>query len=69
MEQKPCPVDRKRLLVGLSTCSNAATILDTCPGCPYKNKARTCIVHVTNDALEYICYLEEQLNAKAVRSD
>ena len=68
MEKKPCPVDRRGTLVGLAFCSNTA-ILDSCSNCPYHNKARTCIRYLANDALEYIRYLEEQLNAKADGSE
>ena len=61
MKNKPCPVDREKLLIALECC-RAAKCLD----CPYGNAG---CQEPVNDALAYINYLEEQLNAKANGSD
>lgn len=64
MEKKTCPVDRVKLLIGLECCSQDCT---GCWRCPYP--ADGCAVELPMDALAYIYYLEEQLNAKAGESD
>lgn len=58
MEKKPCPVDRGKLLIGLEICRQEAI----CKRCPY---IKGCDADLTQDALAYIYYLEEQLAAKA----
>ena len=64
MKKKPCPVDRGKLLIGLEHCPNDK--VGCCYSCPYKyDIARTCVNNVMKDALAYIYYLEELLNAKA----
>ena len=65
MEKKPCPVDRGKLLIGLECCRTGDA--EVCMECPYFSES--CDTAATNDALAYINYLEEQLNAKAVGSD
>ena len=65
MEKKPCPVDRGKLLIGLECCR--AGDAEICRKCPYFSES--CDTAVMNDALAYINYLEEQLNAKSVGSD
>lgn len=60
MEKKPCPVDRGKLLIGLEFCRRQAE--GQCVNCPYwKN---LCDIALMEDALAYINYLEELLNAK-----
>lgn len=68
MEKKPCPVDRGKLLIGLNLCRNHNE-LDVCWDCPYEDGGPHCDHYLQNDALMYINYLEEQLNAKAGGSD
>lgn len=65
MEKKPCPVDRGKLMAGLQICGNENV---GCKGCPY-DRDLTCAIIRAQDALTYINYLEEQLNAKAGGSD
>ena len=65
MEKKPCPVDRGKLLIGLEYCRTGDVV--ACRKCPYFSEG--CDTAVMNDALAYINYLEERLNAKAVGSD
>lgn len=65
MEKKPCPVDRGKLLIGLEYCRTGD--VEICWKCPYFSES--CDTAVMNDALAYINYLEERLNAKAVGSD
>ena len=65
MERKPCPVDRGKLLIGLECCRTGDA--EICRKCPYFSES--CDTAVMNDALAYINYLEERLNAKAVGSD
>ena len=68
MEKKPCPVDRGKLLIGLECCRDSLSLL--CFGtCPYSNVSGSCLSAIDSDALAYINYLEEQLNAKAGGSD
>ena len=68
MEKKHCPVDRGKLLIGLECCRDSLSLhcFDTCP---YSNVSGSCLYAINSDALAYINYLEEQLNAKADGSD
>ena len=69
MEKKPCPVDRGKLLIGLECCLATPAPINVCSRhCPY-GRDTECTETVRNDALAYIYYLEEQLNAKAVGSE
>ena len=68
MEKKPCPVDRGKLLIGLECCRQTPELRCFC-GCPYSNVSGSCLSAINSDALAYIDYLEEQLNAKAVGSE
>lgn len=65
MPTKPCPVDRGKLLIGLECCRTGNA--EICRKCPYFSES--CDTAAMNDALAYINYLEEQLNAKAVGSE
>lgn len=65
MEKKPCPVDRGKLLIGLECCRTGNS--EVCRQCPYFSES--CDTAAMDDALAYINYLEEQLNAKAVGSE
>ena len=65
MPTKPCPVDRGKLLIGLECCRTGNS--EVCRKCPYFSGC--CDTDSMNDALAYIYYLEEQLNAKADGSD
>lgn len=65
MGKKPCPVDRGRLIIGLECCRTGDA--EVCMECPYFSES--CDTAVMSDALAYINYLEEQLNAKADGSD
>ena len=65
MEKKPCPVDRGKLLIGLECCR--AGDAEVCMKCPYFSES--CDTAVMSDALAYIYYLEDQLNAKAGGSE
>ncbi len=68
MTNKPCPVDRGKLLIGLECCRDINSL--HCFGaCPYANVGGSCLYAINSDALAYINYLEEQLNAKAGGSD
>ena len=64
-KKKQCPVDPGKVLIGLECCR--IQDLRICFKCPYRNK--NCDVLLMEDALTYICYLEEQLNAKANTAD
>lgn len=69
MEKKPCPVDRGKLLIGLECCLADPAPLAVCSRhCPY-GRDTECTETVRRDALVYIYYLEEHLNAKAGGSD
>ena len=69
MENKPCPVDRGKLLIGLECCLAHPAPLNVCSRhCPY-GRDTECTETVRHDALAYIYYLEEQLNAKAGGSE
>lgn len=52
MEEKKCPVDRGKLLIGLECCVDSE-----CDGCPYMCDCHQQIV----DSIAYIGYLERQL--------
>lgn len=61
MEEKKCPVDRGKLLIGLECCRSHGT--DTCHLCPYYgslNEPADC-AGLMEDVLAYIGYLEERL--------
>ncbi len=64
MEKKPCPVDRGKLLIGLECCRE-----QECRRCPYDGGTIEDCDNLIFDALAYIYYLEELLNAKADGSD
>ena len=69
MEKKPCPVDRGKLLIGLECCLVSPAPLNVCSRyCPY-GRDTECTETVRHDALSYIYYLEDQLNAKADGSE
>lgn len=53
MEEKKCPVDRVKLLIGLQCCKFAS-----CNYCPYSHGE--CELQA-NDAMAYIAFLEERL--------
>lgn len=57
MEEKKCPVDRGKLLIGLECCR--FRMGEKCSSCPYCHSE--CDFLMTEDALAYISYLEEQL--------
>ena len=59
-EQKKCPVDRGKLLIGLECCRSGSA--EDCRKCPYFNKK--CDTEFMNDVLAYIGWLEEQLEGK-----
>lgn len=65
MEKEPCPVDRGKLLIGLECCRRGT--VEACRKCPYFSER--CDTASMDDALAYIYYLEEQLNAKADGSE
>ena len=65
MEEKKCPVDRGKLMAGLQICGNENV---GCKGCPYERDVG-CVITRSKDAIAYINYLEEQLNAKADGSE
>ena len=58
--KKNPPVDRRRLMIGLEICGTG-----DCDGCPYLADQYRCY-DLSNDALEYIRYLEEQLGVNGV---
>lgn len=58
MEEKKCPVDRGKLLIGLEYCRD----FDKCKHCPYSVWISSCGGDaIARDALAYIYYLEERL--------
>ena len=65
MEEKKPPVDRGKLLIGLECCRTGNS--EVCRKCPYFSES--CDTAAMDDALAYIYYLEEQLNAKADGSE
>lgn len=56
MEEKKCPVDRDKLLIGLECCRE-----QECRRCPYYCGTIDCCDNLVFDALAYISYLEERL--------
>ena len=68
MPSKSCSGDRGKLIIGLECCRQTPELRCFC-GCPYSNVSGSCLSAINSDALAYINYLEEQLNAKAGRSD
>ena len=56
-EAKKSPVDRGKLLIGLECCRIGWA--ENCRACPYS--IQNCDTELMDDALAYICYLEEQL--------
>ena len=65
MPSKSYSGDREKLLIGLECCRTSDA--DVCRKCPYFSEG--CDTAAMSDALAYINYLEERLNAKAVGSD
>ena len=57
-EQKKCPVDRGKLLIGLEHCR---LDVDHCETCPYYRYEFRCPIKLRDDSRAYIYYLEEQL--------
>ena len=57
MEEKKCPVDRGKLLIGLECCR--FDIGEKCMACPYCESM--CNHDLMKDAIAYIGWLEEQL--------
>ncbi|MDY4509390.1 MAG: hypothetical protein SPD95_11800 [Candidatus Faecousia sp.] len=61
MEEKKCPVDRGKVLIGLECCLADPALLNVCSRhCPY-GRDEECTETVRKDALAYIYYLEERL--------
>ena len=61
MEEKKCPVDRGKLLIGMECCNADPSTLKVCSRhCPYW-RCSDCVGTVQKDALAYIGWLEEQL--------
>lgn len=58
MEEKKCPVDRGKLLIGLEHCQ---TDVDHCDTCPYNRDEDCCSINLRDDARAYIGYLEAML--------
>lgn len=56
MEEKKCPVDRGKLLIGLECCRE-----QVCRNCPYEGRSVEDCDHLLRDALAYIGYLEDRL--------
>ena len=56
MEEKKCPVDRGKVLIGLEFCRE-----QECRHCPYYCGTFEGCDHLIFDALAYIGYLEERL--------
>lgn len=60
-EQKKCPVERGKLLIGLECCLAYPSPIHVCSrNCPYGNDTE-CTGKVREDSLAYIGWLEEQL--------
>lgn len=57
MEEKKCPVDREKLLIGLECCR--FRMGEKCRACPYYELK--CDIALVEDAMAYIGWLEEQL--------
>lgn len=57
MEEKKCPVDRGKLLIGLECCR-----LALCKRCPYRGQSGGGGCRkMAEDAYAYVLYLEERL--------
>ena len=54
---KQPPVDRGKLMIAFECCRTGTA--ENCRACPYFKSS--CDTDSMNDALAYICYLEEQL--------
>ena len=67
MNDKKCPVDRGKLLIGLE-CHRSED--SKCSDCPYYDApaAHTCSEPLTEDALAYIGWLEEKYDMLAVEN-
>lgn len=61
-EAKKSPVDRGKLLIGLECCRIGWA--ENCRACPYS--ISSCDTELMDDALAYICYLEERLEVTGV---
>lgn len=57
MEEKKCPVDRGKLLIGLECCRRGT--VEACRKCPYWED--DCNETLRSEELAYINYLEAQL--------
>ena len=57
MEEKKCPVDRGKVLIGLECCRFESG--EKCMACPYYKSM--CELGLMEDASAYIGWLEEQL--------
>ena len=57
MEEKKCPVDRGKVLIGLECCWFESG--EKCMACPYYELH--CDLELMKDAIAYIGWLEEQL--------
>lgn len=57
-EDKKCPVDRGKLLIGLEHCLGEVV---HCGTCPYSHDEDCYSIKLPDDARAYIYYLEEQL--------
>ena len=55
--KKNPPVDRGKLLIGLECCRSG--MIENCKACQYSSCS--CDRELMDDALAYICYLEERL--------
>lgn len=66
-ENKPCPVDRGKLLIGLECCRSGAG--NECRECPYDFcEHLNCTQRMAEDALAYIGYLEAKYDKLAVEN-
>ena len=57
-EDKKCPVDRGKLLIGLEHCRED---VNHCETCPYFDNEDCCSLKLRDDTRAYIYYLEAQL--------
>lgn len=65
MNDKKCPVDRGKLLIGLECCRSCGG--NECRECPYDFCAHlNCTMRMAEDALAYIGWLEEQAEELAL---
>ena len=60
-EEKKCPVDRGKLMIGLELCRDGT--IHRCHFYPY-HEPFICAIRLPHDALAYIGYLEEQLGVE-----